>query len=134
MSASLEIELDAAVSDCGDQLTGTVAVSPGGSPGQVSVSLVATVRTAERTETTTAEVVIIELSSGSESFELNVPSAGPISFGTALADVGWSVEARWVDDGDAENASAPLTVLPSGGLAVWARQFADPPTSPTYDS
>ena len=132
MTRERELRLDADVSECGDSLSGTVTFSPDESAALVSVSLVSVLQARGRTETTTtAAELSVDASKGPARFALAVPAQGPISFETQLANVQWRVEARFGDDAQAEAVVAPLTVLPAGGVAVWARQTAAPPSRRT---
>ena len=76
-----------------------------------------------------AEVELDGAAQGAGRFELPVPDAGPMSFAGKLIRVLWAAELI-IDktlrpDPD---ISHPITVLPRGGLAMWARQAATPPT------
>ena len=131
MSPPLEVLLDADVSECGDVLTGMVTYKIDGGPGSVSVSLVSELQTAERAETTVAADFVVDVAAGPAPFALSVPSAGPITFKTPLAQLEWRVEARVVGPEHDDSAAVALTVLPAGGLALWARKAAGPPSMPT---
>lgn len=56
--------------------------------------------------------------------ELSVPESGPISYSGRLFSVAWTIRARGAS---ADADEVPVTVLPRGGVALWARQAAPPP-------
>lgn len=66
--------------------------------------------------------------SGSERFELWIPRTGPMTFTGRTISVRWQVEAV-LDLAHAGDITAveEVTVLPDGGLAIWARAKGAPP-------
>ncbi|MFN3218769.1 MAG: hypothetical protein ACE367_19920 [Acidimicrobiales bacterium] len=122
---SPELHLDAEVGECGDAITGTIAWADGMTPP---------VRAAVRLRHRADGAGLVDETDGhdpvrwdeSGRFSCPIPAVGPISFSGRLVSVSWSVEV--VDlAADAVLASAPVTVVPTGGLALWAQRMAGPP-------
>ncbi|MFV2039953.1 MAG: hypothetical protein ACC660_06895 [Acidimicrobiales bacterium] len=127
----LRLVLDADVTECGDTLTGQLewgALQP--APRNIVVSLrFTTDGRAKPPDSGGPDPVTIDTrGSDSARFEFPVPLLGPITFSGSTISVNWEVEAQ-VDGAAAPSAavSQTVTVLPKGGLAMWARQTAPPP-------
>lgn len=130
MGNSLILELDADVTECGDILTGRVSwVGGDAAPRTVVVSMrFATSGSGSKSDSGGPEEVRIEpANSESARFELAVPEMGPISFSGRTISVEWRVEARPDRGESAVAATQVVTVLPKGGLAMWATKTAAPP-------
>lgn len=128
---NLWIDLDTDVGECGDVVTGTVRWGPlDSAPRSIRVGLRYWTEGRGNTDSeTVAEIRLDGSTTGSGRFELPVPATGPISFDGSLIRVLWEIELR-IDrrmrtDPD---VSHPVTILPRGGLAAWARRSAPPPT------
>lgn len=128
--ATLSIELDTDVAECGDVVVGTARWGRSESaPRAIRTQLrYWTVGRGDTDGAVVAEVDLEGIVQGAGRFELPVPEAGPMSFEGKLMHVLWAVELI-IDktlrpDPD---LSQPITVLPRGGLAMWARQHATPP-------
>ncbi len=116
MSAS--IELDSDVTECGDDVTGVVT----GLGGRATVELAwRTTGRGSQGADVAASARVEPDGDGRARFQLDVPADGPMSIDGTLVQVVWEVRVA-----DAE-ATAPLTVLPRGGLAMWVRQAGAPP-------
>lgn len=130
MSAPV-VELDTDVAECGDVVSGRVSWGPvDKTPRQVVVELI--YETSGRGDTDSeavSEHVVAGADSGETRFTLSVPDDGPITFDGSLIRVAWRVEAK-LDQAMQrdQRGSTAVTVLPAGGLALWARQVAPPPT------
>ncbi len=128
----LAVSLDANVTECGDLVTGEVVWGPVESvPRRVVVSLrfLTSGAAAPPDSGGTAELEFAGAVTGRERFELLVPVDGPISFEGRSISVAWQVEARLDLRAKRDpSTTCDVTVLPRGGLAVWARQTAGPPT------
>ncbi|MGI9621320.1 MAG: hypothetical protein ACR2PK_00680 [Acidimicrobiales bacterium] len=123
------LNLQAVVSECGESFTGAVQLA--NEPvGPIASSVELAYRTEGRGVVDQCAVATLDVSGpGLHVFELAVPAAGPISFEGTLVTVKWEV--RLVSSGPAGSEvleTAPATVLPQGGLAVWARDAAEPPS------
>jgi hypothetical protein len=125
-----QLSLDSDVSECGDRFTGSVQWHPlDDDPVAARVEL--RYCTQGRGDPDGAVVSLVELdgaAGGSGRFELSVPASGPMSFDGALILVKWSIDLV-IDTAMQPDAdtSVPVTVLPRGGVALWARQQASPP-------
>lgn len=116
MTAS--IELDTAVTECGDDVTGVVS----GVAGTATVELAwHTTGRGAQDAATVASVSVDPDGDGRARFAMDVPADGPMSIDGTLLQVVWEV--RLVGGG----AEASITVLPRGGLAMWVRQAGAPP-------
>lgn len=127
---ALRLELDADVTECGDVLAGVVGWDPvEPAPRAVVVRLAfSTAGSASPPDRGGPAEVRLDVSvDGRVGFEIPVPAAGPITFSGRTVSVSWVVEARLDVAGRDITASVPVTVLPAGGLAIWARQSAAPP-------
>ncbi len=130
---AIRLSLDADVSECGDRFAGNVEWgSLEDAPRAVRVEL--RFWTEGRGDPDGAVVSRVELAgapSGAGRFELPVPDKGPMSFDGALIRVMWAVEVV-VDTAlrSDPTESQPVTVLPRGGVALWARQQGVPPVIP----
>jgi len=122
---SPELRLDGEVGECGDAITGTITWPDG---------TMAPVRAAVRLRHRAEGAGLVDDTDGHDPvrwdeqgrFSCPIPDAGPISFTGRLVSVSWSVEI--VDlVADVVLVSAPVTVVPTGGLALWAQQAAGPP-------
>jgi hypothetical protein len=129
--ANLSLELDTDVAECGDVVAGMVRWGRlESAPRSVRIQL--RYWTEGRGDSDGGVVAEVELDGavqGAGRFELPVPEAGPMSFEGKLIRVLWAAELI-IDktlrpDPDISHA---ITVLPRGGLALWARQAATPPT------
>jgi hypothetical protein len=122
---SPELRLDADVGECGDAITGTITWPDGTTPP---------VRGAVRLRHRAEGAGMVDEADGHDPvrwdeqgrFSCLVPAAGPISFTGRLVSVSWSVEVVDLAT-DVVLASAPVTVVPAGGLALWAQRTAGPP-------
>jgi hypothetical protein len=130
MIDEVAIELDTDVTEGGDVVTGVVRWGPlDDVPAKVVVRL--RYRTEGRGASDTEvvdEVIFAGSASGAERIELSVPVNGPMSFDGSLVKVLWeldlSLDHRLAGD---RGTTVGLTVLPRGGLALWARQAGTPP-------
>lgn len=122
-----ELRLDADVGECGDAITGTITWPAGTVPP---------VRAAVRLRHRAEGAGLVDDTDGHDPvrwdeqgrFSCPIPAAGPISFAGRLVSASWSVEV--VDlASDVVFASAPVTVVPTGGLALWAQRMAGPPAA-----
>jgi hypothetical protein len=128
---NLSLKLDTDVAECGDVVAGMVRWGRlESAPRGVRIEL--RYWTEGRGDSDGGVVAEVELDGavqGAGRFELLVPEAGPMSFEGKLIRVMWAIELiidkRLRPDPD---ISHPITVLPRGGLAMWARQAATPPT------
>lgn len=121
---ALGLELDAEVAECGDVLTGTATWGPlDGAPRRVVVRL--GYRTEGRGDSDhdeAAEVSWDGTESGQRRFELPVPEHGPMTYEGRLIRVLWRVELRLDRRLQSDpTEQVPVTILPRGGLALWAR-------------
>ncbi len=130
--SDISLSLDADVTECGDVVTGEVSWGAG---DRVARRVVVALRFSTSGAGLPpdiggpSEVEFAGTASGRERFELAVPANGPISFEGRTISVAWQVEARLDHRAERDPVTTEtLTVLPSGGLAVWARQTAGPPT------
>ena len=134
---SIDLALDSPVTECGDVVSGEVSWDAGsGVLRGVEVSLsFATDGSAAPRDTGGPEPVQVErTNAGVGRFDIQVPDRGPITFEGRTMAVAWTVEARLdVPSAPDTRVSTPVTVLPRGGLALWARQRAAPPVSPTSE-
>ena len=129
-ATDLRLELDNTAVDCGDVVSGSV-VGAQASPDLHATLLVSA--TAVRGDHA-AELQAIDqtpLAQGDKGarFELGAPRTGPITFDGQRIAVKWEVvitQSTWSPQAP-RLAAATVTVLPDGGLAVWARQTAPPP-------
>ena len=122
---SPELRLDGDVGECGDAITGAIAWPDGtAAPARAAVRLRHRVEGAGLVDETDGHDPVRWDERGR--FSCPIPEAGPISFTGRLVAVSWSVQV--VDlAADVVLASAPVTVVPAGGLALWAQQVAGPP-------
>ncbi len=128
-SHDVSLHLYAVVSECGDSVAGDVRWNG------LDPTVPLTVELGFRTEGSgVPDSLVVDTTvlggstTGSESFELGVPTTGPMSFTGTSIQVVWEVEVHAELRGTPETvATAAVTVLPAGGLAVWARGVADPP-------
>lgn len=130
--ATLHVDLDSAAVECGDVLAGSASWGPlDRAPRSVRVDL--RYITAGAGTDDGRVVASADLGGGTEGtarFDLDVPFDGPITFAGRLIQVRWVVELV-LDEAMRPDPSRhePVTVLPRGGLAVWARQQAAPPSA-----
>lgn len=124
---SPELRLDGEVGECGDAITGTIIWPDGTTPP---------VRAALRLRHRADGAGLVDDTDGGEPvrwdeqgrFSCPIPDVGPISFTGRLVSVSWTLEV--VDlASDAVLASTPVTVVPTGGLALWAQRMAGPPVT-----
>lgn len=125
---SPELRLDGDVGECGDAITGTIAWPDGtAAPPRAAVRLRHRAEGAGLVDETDGHDPVRWDERGR--FSCPIPEAGPISFTGRLVSVSWSVQV--VDlAADVVLVSAPVTVVPNGGLALWAQQVAGPPAAP----
>ena len=127
----LTLTLDSAAAECGDGVSGQMVWQGSDRPAKAEVRLVATASAtgsggAGKRRSVVVGPALCELTSGKPArFELSVPAKGPITFASAAMTVSWRIEAK-TQAADAAT-EIPVTVLPAGGLAVWAQQAAPPP-------
>ena len=130
-TSSLLLTLDSGAAECGDVVSGQMAWQGSDAPAYAEVRLVATASATGVGGADAQRSVIIgpvgcELAGGEPTrFELSVPADGPITFAGTTMSVSWRIEAT--TQGTDATAGIPVTVLPAGGLGVWARQAAPPP-------
>lgn len=119
------LHLDGDVGECGEAIVGTVVWPDGTTPP---------VRSAIRLRHRAEGAGLVDDTDGHDPvrwdergrFSCPIPATGPISFSGRLVSVSWSVEV--VDLGSGEVlVSAPVTIVPTGGLALWAQRAAGPP-------
>lgn len=131
---SIELTLDSAVTECGDVVSGEVRWDAGsGVLRKVEVALrYATDGSAAPRDTGGPDPVEVDRTvAGRGRFDIEVPRRGPITFQGRTMAVNWTVEARLdIPSAPDIRVSEPVTVLPRGGLALWARQRAAPPAGP----
>ncbi len=128
---SLILELDADVTECGDTLTGSISwrgTDPAPPSVVVSMGFATSGRGSKSDSGGPEEVTISTASSDVARFELPVPETGPISFSGRTISVEWHVEVRSDPSAPTDAVTQAITVLPKGGLAIWATRTAPPPT------
>ncbi len=129
----MRIDLDVAVTECGDVFIGSVSWGEFDNPPRsVRVQLrYWTEGRGDRDEVVVSKAELPGAPSGAGRFELPVPADGPMSYDGTLLRVRWAVELVFDlalrPDPD---LSEPVTVLPRGGLALWAREHAPGPVIP----
>lgn len=120
-----ELHLDADVGECGDTITGIVTW-PTAPPARAAVRLRRHAEGAGLVDEADGHQPVRWDERGR--FACPVPDGGPISFIGRLVVVSWTVEV--VDlASDTTLASVPVTVVPRGGLALWAQTAAGPPAA-----
>lgn len=130
-TSTLTLNLDSGAAECGDVVSGQLIWQGSDAPTKAEVRLVATASATGSGGADTQRSVVVgpavcQLKSGEPArFELPVPAKGPITFTGAAMTVSWRIEGK-AQAGDAAT-QIPFTVLPAGGLAVWAQQAAPPP-------
>jgi hypothetical protein len=120
-----ELRLDSDVGECGDAITGSIAWPDAAAPpARAAVRLRQRAEGAGLVDEADGHVPVRWDEQGR--FSCPIPAVGPISFSGRLVSASWSVE---VVDLAAEVvlASEPITVVPTGGLALWAQRMAGPP-------
>lgn len=126
----LILDLDADVTECGDTLTGSISW-PGAGPAPrgvvVSMGFVTSGRGSKSDSGGPDAFSISTANSEVARFELSVPEMGPISFSGRTISVEWHVEVRAEPSASTDAATQAITVLPKGGLAMWATKTAPPP-------
>lgn len=123
--SAVELRLAAEVTECGDDVAGTVMGAAPGATANVTVALCRRAGGGGAVDDARLEATrTIADADGSARFTIDVPDEGPITYEGGLTSVRWWVEV--VDHGTVV-ASTPVTVLPAGGLAVWAQAAAGPP-------
>lgn len=127
----IELVLDSPVAECGEALAGEVRWDAGSGvlrAVRVSLSFVTGGSATPPDAGGPPSVEVERTTQGRGRFEIDVPTAGPITFEGRTMALSWTVEAHLdVPSAPDTRASEPVTVLPQGGLAFWARQRAAPP-------
>lgn len=126
----MRLELDSDVTECGDVVTGTARWGPlDFDPRRVIAELrYWTEGRGDQDSNVVSDAAFDAEPEGQGRFELVVPASGPMSFDGSLIRVLWEVRLRFDRSMRSDpSTSAPLTVLPLGGLAMWARQSGAPP-------
>lgn len=119
------LHLDGDVGECGDTIVGTVVWSDTDAPPpRAAVRLRHRAEGAGLVDETDAADPVRWDERGR--FSCPVPAVGPISFVGRLVSVSWSVEVVDLGSG-AVLVSVPVTIVPAGGLALWAQRAAGPP-------
>lgn len=122
------LHLDGDVGECGDAVTGSVIWPDGAAPpARAAVRLRHRAEGAGLVDDADGHVPVRWDERGR--FSCPIPEAGPISFSGRLLSVSWAIEVVDLADG-VVLASAPVTVVPAGGLALWAQRAAGPPLLP----
>lgn len=116
----MTIRLDATTSECGGSVVGTAAWDGGGA-AEVSLGW----STSGDGAVDSAVVDTASLTGGEATFSLAVPAEGPMSFEGSLVAVRWEVVLRAGETTEI----AEVAVLPAGGLTVWVRNVAPPPST-----
>lgn len=130
---TLRLHLDSAVAECGDRFTGTIEWGALDiEPSAVRVQLRWwTEGRGDKDGAVSSRIELPGAPEGSGRFELTVPPNGPITFDGRLMRVRWVVELvldhTLRPDPDVEE---PVTVLPRGGVSLWARMHAPAPVDP----
>ena len=129
----IEIRVDTPLVECGETVRGLVTWSVEGDRPPRAVVVELGYRTEGRGDTDHGRAESIRhdagaATSGEVPFELRVPDGGPITYDGRLIRVIWSVSASLdLQMARDEAGSAPVTVFPTGGHAVWA-EMAPPPS------
>ena len=131
---SLSIRLEHDVAEVGSSFLCSVKRSPSDGEtnektfGQVRAVRIALRMTTEgrgdedRKDYATQELEVDDYGMASGQVRLNVPSNAPISYDGALIRVRWHIEARTdIKFSADQKSSAPVLVLPAGGLGVYTR-------------
>ncbi len=76
----------------------------------------------DRKDYATQELEVDDYGMASGEVRLNVPTDAPISYDGALIRIRWNIEARTdIKFGVDQKSSAPVLVVPAGGLGVYTR-------------
>ena len=129
MSAIFEIAIDNSVVECGGVVHGTVTWSVDQPPRSVRVrAAFSTSGDGGRSDTGGGDPVTFDGAAGTGVFAVVVPAEGPMSYAGEQVAVAWVIEARADLKRERDPIeTAEITVLPQGGLGLWARNAAPPP-------
>lgn len=110
---------------CGDVLRGHITWPTDAVPTSVIVELRAQVDSAVPGEVVVASQTVHVHHDADVAFSLSVPPDGPITARGRTMAVSWAVTV--VSPGHGVVATAPVVVMPRGGVALWLQRHAPPP-------
>jgi hypothetical protein len=125
MSTEAALTLDTPVVACADVVRGRVVWPSEATPTTVVVELRVHLDSASPADLSVSSQSIDIRDGAPAPFALPVPSDGPVTARGVTLAVSWSVVVA-AASGDSL-ASAPVVVMPRGGVALWLQRHAAPP-------